>query len=107
MESQPALVQTIQSEKRTIDGTKTPIVSTKTLFGVRYSVVNSGALMAQPEFSEESRDALDAKLSQTGRSTLRIATILPITMAVGFLMMLMWFKSRGGYKPIVLGQAEN
>ncbi len=107
MESQPALVQTIQSEKRTIDGTKTPIVSTKTLFGVRYSVVNSDALMAQPEFSEESRDALDAKLSQTGRSTLRIATILPITMAVGFLMMLMWFKSRGGYKPIVLGQAED
>ncbi len=107
IESQPALVQTIQSENRTIDGTDTPIVSEKYLFGVRYSVVNSNAFVAQPEFPEESKEELDVKLSQTGRSTLRVSAILPITMAIGFFMMLMWFKSKGGYKPIVLGQAEH
>jgi len=107
IESQPALAQTIQSENRTIDGTDTPIVSDENLFGVRYTVVNADAFMAQPEFPQENKEALDAKLSQTGRSTLRVSAVLPITMALGFFMMLMWFKAKGGYKPIVLGQAEN
>ena len=58
--------------------------------------------MAQPEFPEASKEALDAKLSQTGRSTLRVSAILPITMAIGFFIILMWFKTQGGYKPVIL-----
>ncbi|OVE76772.1 hypothetical protein BVX97_00555 [bacterium E08(2017)] len=104
MKSHPALIETIQAEKRTTEtkGQQEPIVQKKVLFGVPYTGINSDAVMSQPEFPAEAKDALQAELDQTGRKTLRTASSLPITMAVGFLLILLWFKSHGGYKPVVL-----
>ena len=58
------------------------------------------------EFPEEGKKSLKATLSQTGRSTLRVATWLPISMVIGFALMMLWFKKNGGYKPIILAEEK-
>ena len=65
-----------------------------------------GGRYAQPEFPEEGKKSLKATLSQTGRSTLRVATWLPISMVIGFALMMLWFKKNGGYKPIILSEEK-
>ena len=104
MDAQPELVQMIESENRMINDT--PIFTETNLFGVRYNTIMSEAFMAQPEFPEESKETLRATLSQTGRSTLRVAAWLPISMVIGFALMLLWFKKNGGYKPIILSDEK-
>jgi hypothetical protein len=104
LEAQPALVQKIQSENRMVDGAL--IVAETNLFGVGYSTIKHDAIMAQPEFPEEGKETLKATLSQTGRSTLRVATWLPISMVIGFALMMLWFKKNGGYKPIILSEEK-
>jgi hypothetical protein len=105
-QAQPALVQTVQSEGRVIEGTEIPIYDDKNLFGVSYSTINPDAFMAQPDFPAEDKESLAATLTQTGRSTLRVAAVLPISMAIGFALIMLWFRANGGYKPIVLGQED-
>ena len=104
MNAQPALVQKIQSENRMVDDSF--IIEETDLFGVKYNTIKYDAVMAQPEFPEEGKEALKATLSQTGRSTLRVATWLPISMVIGFSLMMLWFKKNGGYKPIILSKVK-
>jgi hypothetical protein len=89
-----------------IEGTDTPIYDDKNLFGVSYSTINPAAFMAQPDFPPAEREFLAATLTQTGRSTLQVAAVLPISMAIGFALIMLWFRANGGYRPIVLGQEE-
>ena len=58
--------------------------------------------MAQPEFPKDSKESLKTILSQTGRNTLRVAAYLPISMLIGFSLMILWFRKNGGYKAIIL-----
>ena len=104
--AQPALVETVKAESRTIEGTDTLIVSEKNLFGVKYNTVNADAMMAQPEFPAEVKEELGETLKQTGRSTLRVAAILPIIMAVSFILMMLWFRANGGYRALHLSEGE-
>ncbi len=104
--AQPALITQIRQENRTFGEDKKPIVQEKTLFGVSYSAVNSGAVMAQPEFPAEAKEPLKADLSQTGRATLRVAAVLPAIMAVAFILILLYYRSRGGYKPVLLEKSR-
>lgn len=107
-ETQPALMAKIQAENRqTKDaaGKDVPILEKKNLFGVPYQTVKAAGVLAQPELTKEGKEALDAKLAQSGRRTLRVAAILPIIMAIGYGLMLLWFRSQGGYKKIVLADA--
>ena len=41
-----------------------------------------------------------------GRSVLRYAARFPFILVVAFGFIFLWFRSRGGYKPIVLESAE-
>ena len=104
METQPAIVELVKSEQRTteVKGQAEPIIQEKVLFGVQYSAINSTAIMKQPEFPADAKEVLEAKLKNTGRKTLRVASVLPITMAIGFFLILMWFKAHGGYAPVTL-----
>ncbi len=107
-ETQPALVDKIKSEKRTTTdaaGKPVPIHEAKNLFGVPYETLKPAAVLAQPELNEEGKKGLDAKFAQSGRRTLRVASILPIVMAIGYGLMLLWFRSQGGYKKIVLADS--
>ena len=104
MTDHPAIVETVHTEKRTIEvkGNTEEIVQEKVFFGVSYPAINATAIMAQPEFPADGKAPLQAKLDNTGRKTVRVAAVLPATMAIGFLMLIIWFKTHGGYKPIRL-----
>ena len=102
--AQPAIVKVVKAEERTTDVKGQPelIVEEKVLFGVKYPSINANAIMAQPEFPEEGKAPLQEEIKNSGRKTLRVASVLPITMALGFLAMMIWFKVHGGYKPVHL-----
>lgn len=104
MKSHPELVETVKKDGRTVEaaGEQVAIVQEKVLFGVSYPAINTKEMMKQPEFPEEDKDALTAELKQSGRKTLRVASVLPMSMAVGFFLILMWFRAHGGYKPLEL-----
>ncbi len=48
--------------------------------------------------------ALDMSLLESPRRTLRAAAVLPVSMTIGFFLIIMWFRRNGGYKPIVLAE---
>ncbi len=106
MKEQAAVVQQLKDEGRTITvkGKENKIVQDKVLFGVSYTSVNAEAVLAQPEFPEESKEPVRASLQTTGRQTLRVAAVLPISMAIGFALIMLWFRANGGYKPINLAE---
>ena len=102
MEAHPELVEMVKSENRIFENA--PIFTEANLFGVSYNTIRTNGIIAQPELSKESKESLKTTLSQTGRSTLRVAAYLPISMLIGFSLMLLWFKKNGGYKPIILSE---
>jgi hypothetical protein len=102
-EQQPALVQKIKSENRTFGKENSPIYLENELFSVGYKSINIDGVLAQVEITDEAKDLLKGKLVNTGRSTLRVAAALPISMAIVFGLIALWFRSKGGYKPVVLG----
>lgn len=63
-------------------------------------------LEALPEGEREApQTALADATGQAGRAALRFAVWFPITLVVVFGMIALWFRSRGGYKPIELTEA--
>ena len=72
----------------------------KNFFGVEYDSVNSGEF--RKLLSEDRQQNLDKTLAQTSQSSLRVASVLPLVMAVAFLLMIIYFAVTGGYKPVVL-----
>ena len=40
------------------------------------------------------------------RQTLKADSIIPLTMAVIYLLMMLYFKSKGGYKPLTIEEQE-
>ncbi len=109
MEAHPAIVEQVKTENRMVEakGQESAIVQDKVLFGVNYSAINADAIMAQPEFPADAKDALNAELQKTGRKTLRTASVLPIVMAIGFFLFIIWFKAHGGYKPVHLTEHDD
>ena len=103
------LFETVKAEERTfVDKTDPanpvdkPIYSNKNFFGVNYDSVNTG------EFSKllaEDRQAnLKDQLASTSQSSLKVAAVLPLIMAIAFLLVIIYFAATGGYKPVVLGE---
>jgi MFS family permease len=108
MKEQPALVQKVQDEKITFTngaGKEEAIFQQKEFFSVGYNSVNAGEL--KKLVTDEAAVAkLDTELQKTGQSSLKVAAVLPGIMAVCFILMILWFKSQGGYKPVVLTEEE-
>ncbi|NRA37611.1 MAG: MFS transporter, partial [Planctomycetes bacterium] len=103
MKHQPALVETIKNEQRV--HADTVIYVDQKLFGVSYVSINKGGIFAQG-LSQQDEDILSEELKGTGRSTLRVAAILPIIMAISFLLMLLYYRSQGGYKAVHLSEEK-
>jgi hypothetical protein len=51
---------------------------------------------------EERVKVLDGTLAKTSQSSLKVAAILPAIMAVAFLLIILYYRSKGGYKPVSL-----
>ena len=108
---QPEVVAQIKAQ----EGQK--VVSEKNFFGVKYTAINAAGVkekLAAPENapeavkvkSEEALTALNAELAKTGQSSLKVAAVLPLIMAVAFILIILYYKSIGGYKPVVLSEEE-
>ena len=104
MQANPELVQIIKSENRQF-GSK-PIINDTNLFGIPYTTIKTNAYIEQPELSVKEISKINDILSETGRKTLRVAAWLPIIMAIGFSLILLWFKKNGGYKPVILSKQK-
>ena len=120
-ENQPELIAKIEKEGTKFtnkEGKEQAIISEGNFFGVKFPATNLDEvknLMKAPEgASKEDQDkaaaaiaALDAHVnSKVGRSVLRVAAILPTVMAIAFILIILYYKSTGGYKPVVLSEEE-
>jgi len=50
---------------------------------------------------------LAANIQNNGRKTLKVAAVLPGIMAVSFLLIMLYYKSKGGYKPVDLNASSH
>jgi hypothetical protein len=76
-------------------------------FGVKYKTVVPSDVYADASLSEDQITALTADVNVSGRQTLKVAALLPATMAVSFLLIILYFKSQGGYRAVHMKEAQN
>ena len=83
------------------------IYTQKSFFSVKYDSVNVAEAKKYIK-DEAALEKLDAQLQKTGQSSLKVAAVLPGIMAIAFILMIIYYKSIGGYKPVVLeGGGDN
>jgi MFS family permease len=95
-------------------------IADKSFFGWKYDSIKSGEVLADPVFvpaenatpevvaaTEAAKTTLADKIDESARRTIRVAAVLPLTMAIAFGLILLWFKSQGGYKPIELHASDS
>ena len=80
--------------------TEKPIYEAKNFFGVEYESVNRDEFMKL--LPEENQAKLDESLKSTSQSSLKVAAVLPLIMAIAFILIIVYYRSIGGYKPVVL-----
>ncbi len=66
------------------------------------SVQAQGDFNAAKDVKTEKGLELTKNIQDNGRKVLKVAAALPAVMAIAFLLIILWFKSRGGYKPVEL-----
>jgi fucose permease len=104
-ENQTELVTKLQEEGTTFknkEGEEQKIFDNGNFFGVSYpTVIVEEFKKKLPD--DKARVELQAHLdANVGRSVLRRAALLPLIMAVAFLLIMLYYRSIGGYKPVVL-----
>ena len=82
-----------------------PIYTNKNFFGVNYDSVNTGEFAKL--LDEDRKAVLNDQLTVTSQSSLKVAAVLPMIMAVAFLLIMIYYAATGGYKPVVLNEAAN
>lgn len=87
--------------------TDVSIYNNKNFFGKSYDSINVGEFKKLPAMDDARRKVLDDTLASTSQSSLKVAAILPIIMAIAFLLIILWYAARGGYKPVVLGDGKS
>ncbi len=104
---EPAIVQQVIENKTTFadttDPKKTvnkPIFEKKDFFGVKYDSINDKEFSKLPEMTDDKRKVINSTLATTSQSSLKVAAVLPAIMAVAFLLIIFWYKAKGGYKPV-------
>jgi hypothetical protein len=104
MAEQGPLVETIKAEDlkfKNNKGVEESIIKELDFFSVNYPSINVGEFKKQIK-DENSVKELDQKLLTTSQSSLKVAAVLPLIMAIAFILIIIYYKSIGGYKPVVL-----
>lgn len=113
-EKQPELVQQVRENNTTFTnkkGEEQKIIDQGDFFGVPYATINveefKKLLPGEEAAATAAAVELQAHLDQNvGRSVLRRAALLPMIMAIAFILIIFYYKSQGGYKPVVLSEEE-
>ena len=79
-----------------------PLFKSENFFGYRYDSMNKAEFLKK--VPQERRAALDEELKSTSKSSLKVAALLPASMAIAFLLIIIYFATKGGYRPIVLSE---
>ncbi len=77
------------------------VTEAKFFLATHNSVVPSEVLQ-DPALTSEQATRLETAIGENGRSTLKAAALMPLSMAIAFLLILLWFRGKGGYRPIEL-----
>lgn len=78
----------------------------KTFFGVSYEGVDRKKLAEAGQAVGKTAE-IETAIDKAGRGALRTTALaFPLTMGIGFAIISLWFRSRGGYKQIHLEEAE-
>ncbi len=77
-------------------------LKTEKFFFFDYKSVVTNEINQDKALTEKQRDELSIKMDNSGRNTLKIAALLPLTMAIFFGILTLYFKSKGGYSPVQL-----
>lgn len=85
----PALYQRVVAEEK------------RSVFGA-YRGIDEKKLAAQPEAD---RTLVEQIRSNAKKSALRTVALFPVAMLVVYLLLMGWFRARGGYRPVRLGGA--
>jgi len=88
-QEQPALYETYK-------------IADRSFFGWNYDSIKANEVLADTSLGEADRAELKDRIDHSARRTLRVAAVLPAIMAVAFGLMLLWFRSRGGYTVVHL-----
>ncbi len=111
--------RTVQREQPELYGKYT---SKADFFGITYNTIKVHEVLADealtepaaeaPEGEEAARQltaegkALVTEVDQSARNTLKVSATLPLVMAIFFLGVILYYRSKGGYKPVILGTKE-
>ncbi|MDG2143401.1 MAG: MFS transporter [Planctomycetota bacterium] len=77
-------------------------VTEANFFMVSYDSVVPSKVLEDASLSAAQKTDLQTKIADNSRNTLKVAALMPLSMAIAFLLILLWFRSRGGYKPVEL-----
>ena len=78
----------------------------KNFFGWNHKSLKTDAALADESLSETEAASLKAVLDKSARQTIKVAASLPGVMAVAFILIILWYKSQGGYKPVRLNEDD-
>ncbi len=71
-------------------------------FFIDYDAVVTNKVKQDDALSPAQLTALTAEIDNSARQTLKIAALMPLFMAIAFGMIIIYFKSKGGYAPVEL-----
>jgi len=83
-----------------------PIYQEPNFFGVRYESMNVPEFEKAVGLDEAQVAELAGTLETTSQQSLKVAAVLPAVMAVAFFLIIIYFTVNGGYRPVVLTNAE-
>ncbi|MEM7232789.1 MAG: MFS transporter [Planctomycetota bacterium] len=78
------------------------IVEEKDFFGVPFTSVNTQEFMKLQALDEARDEKLKEALKSTGQSSLKVAGVLPLIMAIAFILIIIYYRLNGGYRVVHL-----
>lgn len=75
-------------------------IADKSFFGWKYDSIKVNEIYDSGSLSEEGATSLKKDIDTSARKTLRVAAVMPLIMAIVFGAMVIWFRTRGGYRTV-------
>ena len=96
--------QTVKQEKPALYDSYR--IADRSFFGWRYDSIKANEVLADRSLSAGQKNDLRGKIDTSARKTLKVAAVLPLTMAIAFGLILLWFRSQGGYQVVYLERRD-
>jgi MFS family permease len=95
LEKEPLLVEQVEAKEK-------GVLKEPNFFGVSYQQIDKSKILGMEEMKGERRAALETALGETSQDALKVASLLPLLMALAFGGIWFYFRMIGGYRPVLL-----